>query len=149
MKQVTKTISMLSLAFLVVITTAFAGTNTVKPESKTELFSRFGNINNVTWIQSDHYSKASFVSDGEQVNAFFENDGSFIGSSKMYSLDKLDTDVQETLNKKYLQHGYRITESIAFTNDEDVTTYNFYLVSAKDKIVVQVSDDKNIIVLKG
>ena len=82
MKQVTKTISMLSLAFLVVITTAFAGTNTVKPESKTELFSRFGNINNVTWIQSDHYSKASFVSDGEQVNAFFENDGSCIGSSR-------------------------------------------------------------------
>ena len=100
-------------------------------------------------MQADLYSKASFVSNGEKVNAFFKNDGSFIGTSKEYSVDKLEAYVRETMNKRYLQHGYTVTSSIAFTNDEDVTTYYFYLESAKDKIVLQVTEDENLNVLKG
>ena len=133
MKQVFKSISILSLVIILTASVSFAASKD----------------NSTNRIESNRfYAKESKVINGIMVNNFFSREGNFIGSSKTISFNQLDVSVKEKINKKYIEAGYSISESIAFTNEDEETSYYLKLVSANNTIIVQISSDNNISVLK-
>ncbi len=133
MKQVLKSFSILSLVIILSTSVIFAASKD----------------NSAKGIESNKfYAKESKVINGVQVNNFFSKDGNFIGSSNAFSFNQLDATVKETISKKYLTSGYSISESIAFTNEEEETTYYLKLVSANNSIILQISNGKYISILK-
>ena len=133
MKQVLRSFSILSLAIILIATASFAAKKD----------------NSVKAIENNNlYSKESRVNNGILVNNFFNKEGDFIGSSKVFSFNQLDATVKETIRKKYLETGYKVNESIALTNEDEETTYYLKLVSANKTIILQVSNGKYLSTLK-
>ena len=133
MKHVFKSFSILSM--VIILTTTVSSASTKENNSKVTEYNHF-------------YSKESCLNNGILVDNFFSREGAFIGSSKEFSYSQLNESVKETISKKYLNAGYQIKESIAFTNDEDETTYYFKLVSDNKIIILQVTNENYVSIFK-
>lgn len=97
----------------------------------------FKGATNVEWDVKSNFSKASFTVGGENVQAFFDTEGTLIGTSRSLTVDKLPTDVKRAFAKKY--SNYEITESIKF-DDVDNTSYYISANNENEVVILKITN---------
>src|SRR6476469_1191331 len=81
----------------------------------------FANASNINWTTTDQYIKASFVIDGEKMEAFYNQRGEKIASSKTISIDDLPVKAKRSFAKNYA--GYTVKETIEFEGIDEAGYY--------------------------
>src|SRR5690242_11204266 len=76
----------------------------------------FSNASNINWTTNDQYIKASFVLNDEKMEAFYNERGEKIASSKTISIDDLPVKAKRSFAKNYA--GYTVKETIEFEGIE-------------------------------
>jgi len=124
-----------ALLTISVATTAFAADEKkVNVRVMNTFNTEFENAENVTWTVKTNFVKASFVMDGQRVDAFYDFNGESIGRSQGISLDDLPLSAKRTYAKKYAD--YIVKEAIKFDGVDE----SAYYVSAEN--------DKHSVILK-
>jgi opacity protein-like surface antigen len=138
---------MKKLIAAVLIAVFFAGSafatdaNKINVRIRTNFDADFNKASEVTWTVRKDFVKASFTSEGENMQAFYNYEGSLIGTSRDLTVEALPKKAKKLLSDKYA--GYAVKEVILFSNkDEDA-----YYVSAendKHKIILKVKDHSSV-----
>lgn len=138
----------LFIAALMVVslaTSAFAAeTNKVNSSVSYNFNIDFKNATNVTWTTAENYSKATFVLNNEKMEAFYNEDGSIIGTSKSVDVDELSINTKRTIAKRFT--GYTVKEAIKFTGTEE-SAYYIAAENEQESVVLKVTD-KQVSTLK-
>lgn len=131
-------------------TTAFAAdVNKVNSLILNAFNVNFGDATNVQWTLNKNFAKASFVLNGEKIEAFFNYNGTEIGTSKVFALDKLPANALRTFTKKYPFPPYKLKECIEFTDADGEVNYFISLEEeAKAKTILKVTSYGHISVFK-
>ena len=96
----------------------------------------FGNLANVQWTTRADFSRASFVYNNENMEAFFDVHGELIGTSKAVTIDQMPVNVKRVFAKKYA--AYTVKETIRFDGIDE----SAYYISAENgakSVVLKVS----------
>lgn len=140
----------LFIAALIVLaagSTAFATDATkVNNKIKTSFSSLFANAENVSWTITDQFTRANFILDEENVEAYFSKDGDLIGTSVKIDFKKLPSKALKTIKKEY--GSYKVTDCIEFQKD-DSSTYYVSLEDGNKKQILEVSLFGAVSVYKG
>ena len=104
---------------------------------KNNFNSAFKDAENVQWTSTDNYVTATFVLDQKGTKAFFQHDGTLIGSAIAISMDALPSNAKRVFAKKY--SGSTITEAIKF-DKHDGTAYFISAENSSEKLVLQVEN---------
>lgn len=100
----------------------------------------FADAANVEWTLTKDFAKASFTLNGEKIQAFFNYNGTEIGTSKAFALDKLPKSALRAFTKKYPFPPYKLKECIQFTDAEGEVNYFISLEEeAKAKTILKVT----------
>jgi hypothetical protein len=63
--------------------------NEISPVVTQTFYNQFNQAADVLWSQFDGYVKASFKYNGENIDAYYNYDGSTVGASKKINLEKI------------------------------------------------------------
>ena len=158
-----KKTSLIMLMAALTCTASFAG-DTHKTVKKNIAFmaiqdfqSDFPHVKNVQWNRDQQYSEASFVRNGIPMHAFYDWDGSLVGTTHDFAYSNLPAAARKTIAKQY--KDYTIERTIVYKDDEDglndlypLTPYENavnYFVSLKkndrpETVILQVTPDGNV-----
>jgi hypothetical protein len=133
-----------ALIAVFITTSAFAG-ETVNTRITENFKNDFSDASNVTWTTGKDFVKASFVFDGDKMEAFYNHDGTSIGVSKAIALDRLPKGSVRTITKKYPFPPFALKECIEFVNADGETKYYVSLEEeAKNKVILEVSANGSV-----
>jgi hypothetical protein len=131
-----------ALITVTVATSAFAkDVNKVNSRAIHNFNFEFRGAEDVNWTSKSDFAKATFVLNGQKMEAFYKIDGELIGTSKNITLDQLPTSAKRTFAKRY--NGYTVKEAIRFEGVDEAA----YFISAeneKETVILKVSDDENV-----
>jgi hypothetical protein len=102
-------------------------------------------VNTVQWVVTKDYTKATFTINDIKTEAFYNNNGEFIGSSQAASLEDLPTYAKRGLAKKY--SNYIVKEAIKFEGNDE-TAYFISAENEKQTLILKVVSG-NIYVFKA
>jgi len=80
--------------------------------------------------------------------AFYNNDGSFAGTTKRIAFDKLPERAIRNIGKNYPVPDFTVKECIEFTNAFGETNYYVSFDSEKAKTIVEVSPFGSVVLFK-
>lgn len=127
-------------------TTAFAtDENKISVSIRQNFRNEFKGIDKVDWTLKRDFVKASFVLNGEKVEAFYDFKGDKIGTSHHITLADLPLTARRMIAKKYA--GYNITEAVEFNSPEEDCFY----ISAdneKERLVLKITDNSSVSTFK-
>lgn len=125
-----------AIAALAFTTTAIAADGSKKVSaSALENFKRtYKEAGDIRWTVTAQFTKASFLMDGERVEAYYGSDGNFLAESKAVSTQDLPKAARRDLQKKY--SSYTIKEVIQYVTYDKVEYY------------VSLDNEKEIKILK-
>jgi hypothetical protein len=131
-------------------TTAFAAdVNKVNSLVLNAFNVNFADVTDVQWTLEKNFARARFLQNGEKIEAFFNYDGTEIGTSKVFALDKLPKTALRTFTKKYPFPPYKLKECIEFTDADGEVNYFISLEEeAKAKTILKVTSYGLISVFK-
>lgn len=79
--------------------------------------SQFADATDVAWTVTDHYTKARFTIEGENVEAFFNASGDVIGTSRKIDFKRLPLSAIQKIKKNYSK--FHVTDAIEFELNGD------------------------------
>jgi hypothetical protein len=123
---------------------AFAGEVNVNKKVLNAFSQEFAGAKDVEWIARDTYYKASFVFNGQYVNAFYKLNGKLMATTRNISSLDLPMTLQTSL-KKYT--GFWISDLFEMSNN-DGTNYYITMENAGSKIVLKSGSAGNWNVFK-
>ena len=101
----------LSLLLTVGMTSAFANDPKVNPSVLASFQKEFSFVTDAKWIVSDEYSKAVFILADRRIEAYFSNEGEYLGSARDLIFNQLPMAVINSMNKRFGPIGvYEIVE---------------------------------------
>lgn len=129
-------------------------------QSKATFATQFGNVQNVQWERQDFFDVATFMQNGQQMKAFFDNDGEFVGTSMHTNMKAVPANGQAEIAKMY--PGYVVSDVILYDDNEeqisDIILYgtqfestdNYFVELNKDnrKLIVKVSPEGHVSLFK-
>src|SRR3954453_21319670 len=95
LKQEIKNIIMKKLIVIALFAVALTTSSFAADGKKVNFFavssfrSQFTNASNISWSEGQGYTKASFVSNNEKMEAFYNSDGELIATSRKADLNSL------------------------------------------------------------
>ncbi|MBL0233689.1 MAG: hypothetical protein IPQ08_08485 [Chitinophagaceae bacterium] len=95
----------------------------------------------ISWNKMGDLLKAVFLLDGHRTEAYFQEDGHFLGSSRAIFFDQLPLAASRALDKKYANANY--IEIYEITNDEG-TQYRIRLEQESKTYRIRVDGNGNI-----
>lgn len=124
--------------------------NKVSEVAKNSFNVDFGAANNAQWKRVDTYDEVAFTIDGKAVKAYYDEDGSLVGTTTSKTFAQLPAYGQKEINTKY--KGYTVGPIIYYDDNENNATdmilyglqfehtdcYFVELSKGQDKFVVQV-----------
>lgn len=120
----------------------------VSKASKDAFTVDFGNIAGVKWVRSSYFDEASFVKDGTDYKAFYDDKATLIGTTAVKTVADLPAGAAEKIAKHY--KGYKIDKVIYFNdnegNDAPMNLYNS-LFNAGDAYFVEIKNQGKAMVL--
>jgi hypothetical protein len=128
---------LLALTAIATGTIAFAGPSTKKVND--HFSAAFKNAQNVTWTTSGDYNQASFTLDAQKVNAYYNEEGELIGTTKTVAFDKLPGSALETITTKYTFPEYRLNGCIEFTDASNNSAYYVSFENNDETVVYEIS----------
>ena len=127
-------------------TSAFAGSPAkLYSVSETSFKADFKNATDVSWTAAADYAKATFVLDNVRMEAFYNQKGELIGTSKGITPDQLPVSAKRNFAKKF--GSYDVKEAIRFEGSDDAA----YFISAeneRESVVVKISDNGSLSIIK-
>lgn len=123
-----------ALAAITIGTSAFASPASISKKVTSHFMTSFSNASEISWTRTEKFNKASFLIDDQKIEAFYDNDGDLIGSSKSVQFDKLPKSAIETITSKYTFPEYQVLECIEFVNADNEK--NYYVSMDKDDATV-------------
>ena len=127
-------------------TSAFAGSPAkLYSISETSFKSDFKNATDVSWTAGADYAKANFILNNVRMEAFYNQNGELIGTSKGITPDQLPVSAKRNFAKKF--GSYNVKEAIRFEGADDAA---YYISAENDKeaVVVKISDNSSLSVIK-
>ena len=101
-----KKIILMTAAMLMTISVMFAQDARPVPSIVAkELNAEFKNVSNVQWKTVDQFYKATFISDGRQLEAFYTADGTLTALSRQLKVDQLPLALIKEMKEKMINHG--------------------------------------------
>ena len=135
-----KTIFSIALILSVACSTAFANSKPVSdPESAFR--KEFPTAQVLNWNKLGDLVKAVFLLDGHRTEAYFQEDGKFLGSSRSIFFDQLPLAASRAVDKKYANAD--IIEVYEITNEEG-TSYRIRLEQNSKTYRLKVDANGNI-----
>lgn len=129
-----------------VATSAFAEGTAVSVKVKSQFANEFTAANNVAWTAGNQFTKATFIMNDQRMEAYYDNDGDLIGTSRATTLDFLPAKAAKKINEKYA--SYKAEEVVEFDNVKDGLSYYVSLTNDTNKIVLHVSSEGSVSVYK-
>jgi len=109
----------------------------------------FNDAENVSWKADRHFVKATFTLEGEQMEAFYNNEGDFLGTSKTFAFDKLPKKALAAIMKLYPYPPYKLQECIEFVNGDGDKNYFVSFQKENEKLVLQISSFGKVELFNG
>ncbi len=103
--------------------------------------SAFKGAADVQWTVKEDFVKASFIINNERIEAFYNQDGEEIGTSKTITLDAMPVDAKRAFAKLY--SNYTVKEAIYFVGVDE----NAYFISAeneKETVIIKVTENNHV-----
>ena len=134
-----------SLITLTLVSSAFAST-TDKANSKAaaHLQANYTAAENITWTYTENFQKASITVGSQKVDVYYDEYGALIGSTKTMDFDKLPKWALETITTEYTFPDYQLTDCIAFTDADNITSYFVSFDLGQEKIRLSISMVGNV-----
>lgn len=142
----------LSIAFILLITvslSSFAGNpanNYPVFKGMEHFMQMFPQATEVDCKNKGEFTEVNFMWNGLQLQAFYDQDGNPVATSRMVTIDNLPLTVQIMLRDKY--PGFIARSAIEFDDNTTGLCYYVTVVSAKTSYLLHVSTDGNISVFK-
>jgi hypothetical protein len=111
-----------------------------------QLKSEFKDAANITWSSHNNLTQASFTWNGQQLHAFYNDNGDQIAVSREVSEDKLPLKALQSIKAKY--EGYKTAEAIEYNSAEEGLSYYVSLVSNNKKVILNISPEGLVSVFK-
>lgn len=120
-----KQLLVLTAAFLITVSSAFATEKNPVPDAIAKAFSNdFRHTGNVQWKTTDAFYKASFTAQGQLIEAFYNHAGKMIGLSRFLSPEQLPLSlIKEVMEKKEKSAVKEIFELLTDKGTEYFITY--------------------------
>ncbi len=132
----------------------------VSEQSQATFYIQFGNVKDVQWERQDYFDVATFDKGGQQMKAYFDNDGEMVGTSIQTNLKALPIKAQLEIAKKY--GDYSVTDAILYDDNNeqisDIILYgtqmessdNYFVELKKDnrKVILEVSPEGSVSIFK-
>jgi hypothetical protein len=129
----------IALSALFIGTTAFAGPNAANVKVNENFTAAFSKASNVSWKTSDRFEKVTFTLNNEKVQAFYDNEGDLIGTSKTMDFSKLPKSALETITTKYQYPEFQLKDCIQFTNAANEQNYYVSLDKTNETVVLEIT----------
>ncbi|ULQ55823.1 hypothetical protein KJS94_14330 [Flavihumibacter rivuli] len=120
----------------------------------------FGEVNGVNWERTDYLDKATFVRDGKQEAAYYDIDGSLVGTVVKKEYSALPANAQKMIEKRFA--GYSKGDVILFNDNEinetdmvlygeqfdDQDNYFIELFQPGKRVILKVDKSGNVYTFK-
>jgi len=135
------------IAAITLSTTAIASDgNNVNYWVLNKFNANYQDAKDVSWVVTDKFAKATFLMDGERMEAYYSTEGEFIAESKAVPPGDLPKSAKRALDKKY--KDFKIIEVIQYTTNDKVEYY-VSLESAKSSKILKISATGTIDIFKS
>ncbi|HEX8357386.1 MAG TPA: hypothetical protein VF610_08250 [Segetibacter sp.] len=105
----------------------------------------FKNATDVSWTAGADFAKATFVLNNVKMEAFYNNAGELIGTSKGITLEELPVGAKRSFAKKFA--GYDVKEAIRFEG-ADEAAYYISAIGEKGSVIIKIGDNSQMTVIK-
>ena len=135
----------LSLLLTVGMTSAFANEPKVNTSVLASFEKEFSFVKDAKWTVSDEFSKAVFILSDRRIEAYFSNEGEYLGSARDLIFNQLPMAVINAMNKRFGDIGvYEIVERS--TNGE---TLYYMTVDYANKILrIEATPSGSVSIIK-
>ena len=133
-----KKLFLAAIAAITLTTTVIAADGSKKVSSTilNNFRSTYKEAGDIKWTVTDQFAKASFLMDGERVEAYYGTDGHFLAESKAVSTQDIPKAAKRDLQKKY--SSYTIKEVIQYATFDKVEYY-VSLENEKETKILKIS----------
>lgn len=116
--------------------------------SKDNLYADFGNVADLKWTRTNYCDVASFMQNGKEIKAFYDDHSALIGTTSQKTFADLPLKAQNTIKKEYRK--YRIGDVLYFednqNNDTDMILWDKQFEDADNYFVELRSPHRHLIV---
>ena len=74
---------------------------TISQDSQTNFYMNIGNVENVAWKRGVYYDEATYTKDNQEMKAYFDINGSFVGTTTTKKFTDLFPSAQKSIKKLY------------------------------------------------
>lgn len=96
--------------------------------SKDSFVTNFGYIPDVKWIRSENFDEATFVKNGSTMTAYFDSDGTLVGTTSLKKFSELPSKGQEEIKTRYKDYAIG---PVIFFDDNDLNDSDMVLWSSQ------------------
>lgn len=118
-------------------------------QSKQQFLVDFPNISAKSWKHTDGFDEATFVQDGKEMNAFYDENFKLVGTTTLKSFADLPAKAQKEIDEKYA--GYS-KEKVILYDDNEFNETDMILYSQpfadEDSYFIELKNDTKILVLQ-
>jgi hypothetical protein len=120
----------------------------VSYQSKQQFYVDFGNLPVSEWKRAAYFDEATFIMDGQVMQAYYDEDSQLVGTTTDKSFTDIPTVAQKYINNKYRDYdkGVVVFFDDNEANDMDMVMYGTP-VDDSDMYFVELSKDNKRIVL--
>ncbi len=97
----------------------------------------FKKASDVSWNTTADYTKATFTLDNERMEAFYNEKGEKVATSRAISLEELPVNAKRAFAKKF--EGYTVKEAIELESNDE-TAYYISAQNEKESVILKVSN---------
>ncbi|MBN8837532.1 MAG: hypothetical protein J0I09_09750 [Sphingobacteriia bacterium] len=133
-----KKLIMAAIIAIAVTTSAFAAHETVSYRILSQFRTDFSDATNVSWKVGKDFVKATFVLEDEKIEAFYNNAGELVATSKAIDFNKLPKKALRVIGEKYPFPPYELKEAIEMTTADSGKEYYVSFTTQKESIVLKV-----------
>ncbi len=124
-------------AFVIIACTmsAFAKPLDVNRYIMSKFQNQFKNASNVSWKESQEFTSATFIQNGEKTSVFYDASNNLISITKEISVEDLPTVAQETIATKY--KNYTVDSVINYLDGNGIMSYYVKLNRGNKSIILK------------
>lgn len=137
------------LAALIVVSASFSAmaNDNINTTTASNLVKKdFPAATDITYKEAKDYTVVSFAVNSQRMQAFYDNNGVKIGTSRTIQLKELPGDAAAVIAAQYA--AYTATEAIEMKSEADGTSYFVHLQNNQQKMILQIDTDGDISVFK-
>ena len=102
---------------------------------------------NVSWKANENFTTISFTVNNQSMQAFYNNDGKLVGTSRAIQLNSLPLAAIQALHDRY--SDYTATEAIELNYADEAPSYYVSLLKNNKKVVLNITAEGELSVFQS